>query len=76
MILKPYKHQILNLFDGLILLLVVLATLIPLDEDVSQQLSTVTINIFLALPLIFFFTLELIVHKEIIKTISTRMTAN
>ena len=72
-ILKPYDHKILNIFDGLILLLVVLATLIPL---VSQQLSTVTFITVLILPLISFIALELIVHKETIKTITTKIAAH
>jgi len=52
----------------------VLATLIPLAENISQQLSTVTISIVIILPLIFFIALELIVHKETIKTITTKIT--
>ena len=72
-VLRPYDHKILNIFDGLILLLVVLPTLIPL---VSQQLSTATIIIVMILPLIFFITLELIVHKEAIKTITTKIAAH
>ena len=75
-VLKLYKHQVLNLFDGLILLLVVLATLIPLADNVSQQLSTVTINIVIILPLIFFIALELKVHKEDIKIIVAKIIAN
>jgi len=73
---KPYDHKLLNIFDGLISLLVVLATLIPLADNVSQQLSTATIIILIILPLIFFITLELIVHKEKIKFIFTKMTAD
>ena len=72
-ILKPYDHKILNIFDGLILLLVVLATLIPL---VSQQLSTATFITVMILPLISFIALELIVHKETIKTITTKIAAH
>ena len=72
--LKPYEQKILNIFDGLILQLVVLATLIPLADNVSQQLSTATIIIVILLPLIFFIALELVVHKETIKTISTKIT--
>jgi len=72
--LKPYKHKILNVFDGLIFQLVVLATLIPLTNDVSQQLSTATIIIVIILPLIFFIALELILHKETIRTITAKIT--
>ena len=75
-ILKPYEHKILNIFDGLVLQLVVLATLIPLADNVSQQLSTATIIIAMILPLIFFTALELIVHKEAIKTIATRIISH
>jgi len=71
---KPYEQKVLNIFDGLILQLVVLATLIPLADNVSQQLSTATIIIAIILPLIFFIALELIVHKETIKIISTKIT--
>ncbi|XP_065895382.1 uncharacterized protein [Dysidea avara] len=74
-VLKPYQHKILNIFDGLILQLVVLATLIPLADNVNQQLSTATIIIVMILPLIFFIALELIVHKENIKTITTKIAA-
>ena len=74
-VLKPYQHKILNIFDGLILQLVVLATLIPLADHTSQQLSTATIIIVVILPLIFFIALELIVHKETIKTITTKIAA-
>ena len=73
---KPYNHKILNFFDGLILQFMVLATLIPLAENVSQQLSTATIIIIIIAPSILFIVLELIVHKETIKTITTKMTAN
>ena len=75
-ILKPYQHKILNIFDGLILQLVVLATLIPLAHNVSQQFSTATIIILMILPLIFFTALELIAHKETIKTITTKIAAH
>ena len=74
--LRTYDHKILNKFDGLILLFVFLATLIPLADNVSQQLSTATIIILMILPLIFFIALELIVHKETIKTIVTKITTN
>jgi len=59
-ILKPYKHKILNDFDGLILQLFILAMLIPLADNVSQQLSTATIIIATILPMIFFTVQELI----------------
>ena len=65
-ILKPYDSKILNIFDGLILQLVVLATLVPLADDVSQQLSTAAIIIAMILPLVLFIALELIVHKDTI----------
>ena len=75
-VLKPYHHKILNIFDGLILQLVVLATLIPLADTVSQKLSTATIIIVMFLPLISFIALELIIHKETITTITTKITAH
>ena len=74
--LRPYDYKILNKFDALILLFAGLATLIPLADTVSQQLSTATIIIVMVLPLIFFIALELIVHKETIKTTATKMTTN
>ncbi|XP_065908921.1 uncharacterized protein [Dysidea avara] len=75
-ILRPYKHKILNIFDGLILRFVILATLIPLADNVSQQLSTATIIIVMFFPLIFFIALELIVHKDTINIITTKITAH
>ena len=75
-ILRPYKHKILNIFDGLILQFVILAALIPLADNVSKQLSTTTIIIVMILPLILFTALELIIHKDIIKIISTKITTH
>jgi len=74
-ILKLYDHNILNIFDELILQLLVLVTLIPLADNVSQQLSTTIIIIAIILPQIFFISLELIVHKEAIKTITTEQVS-
>ena len=54
----------------------VLAALVPLLSDVSQQPSTATILIAMVLPLIFFIPLKLIVHKETIKTIATKITSD
>ena len=54
----------------------ILATLIPLADNVSQQLSTATIIIVMILPLIFFIALELIVHKDTINIITTKITAH
>ena len=72
--MKPYDHRILNIFDGLFLQVVVLTTLIPLADNVSQQLSTATIIILIILPSIFFIALELIVHKETVKAIVAKIT--
>jgi len=52
---------------------VVLATLIPLVDNVGQQSSIGTIVV--VLPLIFFIALELIAHKKTIKAFATKMTA-
>jgi len=71
--LKPYEQEILNIFDGLILQFLVLATLIPLVDNVSQHLSTATIIIVIILPLMFFIALELIVHKKTIKTVTKKI---
>ena len=66
LIIRPYKHSILNIFDGLILQILVLTTLIPLAEYAHQQLISIVI---ISLPLILFTAMELIVHKESINTI-------
>ena len=73
--LKPYDHKILNIFDGLILHLMVFVTLIPFADNLSQQISTASIIILIILPLILLIALELIVHKQIIKTGVTKMIA-
>jgi len=73
-IVKPYNYNILNIYDGLILLLVVIATLLQLIDDASEQLSMVTIIIVIILPLIFFVALELIVHKDTIKTFTKKIS--
>jgi len=47
--------------------------LIPLADNASHQLSTAIIIILIILPLIFFIGLELMVHKEAIRIIITKI---
>ena len=74
-ILKPYDHNIINIFDGLILLLMVLATLVPVADSINQELSTAIIIFGIILPLMFFIILELIVYEEKIKLIIQKINA-
>ena len=71
LIVKPYKAKILNIFDGVVLQIIVFISVISMyDSFGSGVLSAITI-LFVMLPLIAFATMELIIYKENIKKIVT-----
>jgi len=69
LIVKPYRSNTLNIFDGMILQMMVFASVISLfDSFGTKMLSAVTI-LLVVLPLITFAIMELMTHKESIKRI-------
>ena len=67
---RPYKSKLLNAFDGLLLLLLVLVSILLLAEFINSD-SIVPIDIaLLTLPMIIFLVLCLYIHKDVINKCS------
>ena len=65
--IRPYNSKILNAFDGMILLLLVLVAILLLINSINSD-SVIQINfVLLILPLIIFSALCLYIHKEAVK---------
>ena len=70
LIIKPYVSNILNIFDGFVLQIMILVSLVPLIDSYDQNLLLSIAVILIALPLIAFAVMELFIHKNGIKEIS------
>ena len=69
LLLRPYFSDILNTFDGMILHLTILISLVPFaDQYNSELLITISFTLVI-LPLILFSVMELVVNKYRIKRI-------
>ena len=67
---RPYKSKLLNAFDGLLLLLLVLVSILLLAEFInSDSIVPITFTL-LTLPMIIFLVLCLYIHKDVIKDCS------
>jgi len=69
LIVKPYQSKTLNIFDGIVLHIMILTSVISLFDDFGTGFLSVVIIVFVTTPLILFFTMELIVYKDKIKEI-------
>ena len=70
LIIKPYVSNILNIFDGFVLQIMILVSIVPLIDSYDQNLLLSVAFILLVLPLIAFAVMELFIHKNGIKKIS------
>jgi len=70
LILRPYSSKFLNIFDGVILQIIILVSLIPVVESLDQDLSIVIAFTLVILPLINFLIMEVLVNKEGIKRLT------
>ncbi|XP_065895444.1 uncharacterized protein [Dysidea avara] len=73
LIIRPYVSNILNIFDGFVLQIMILISIVPLIERYNQNLLLSAAFILIALPLIAFAVMELFIHKNGIKKISRRI---
>ena len=70
LIIRPYVSNILNIFDGFVLQIMILVSIVPLIESYDQNLLLSVAFVLIALPLIAFAVMELFIHKNGIKKIS------
>ena len=68
--LKPYASKILNLFDGLVLQLMVVVSMIPLVDTSDPDLLLAFTIILVILPLVAFLMMEIYLYKSKIKQIT------
>jgi len=68
-IVKPYKSKILNIFDGVVLQIMVLISAISFVESFGSSVQSAITIILVVLPLIAFAVMELLINKESIRKI-------
>ena len=68
--LKPYTRRILNMFDGLILHLLIVVSMIPLVDSFDPDLLLTFTIILVILPLVAFLIMEIYLYKSTIKKIT------
>ena len=66
LVIRPYKSDILNIFDGFVLQLMSLVSMTPIINNVAQGLLKSTTFILTFLPLAAFAVIELFIHKDTI----------
>jgi len=71
LIVTPYKSETLNIFDGMVLHIMIFATVISLFESFGTRVFSAVIIIMMLLPLITFGIMGLITYKENIKKLFT-----
>ena len=68
--LRPYSSTILNMFDGLILQLLIVVSMIPLIDSFDPDLLLTFTIILVTLPLVAFVMMEIYLYKSKIKKIT------
>ena len=71
---RPYSSTILNMFDGLILQLLIVISMIPLVGSFDPDLLLAFTIILVILPLIAFLIMEIYIYKSTIKKITEHFT--
>ena len=71
MTIKPYKSKILDRFDGFVLQLMIVVSVVPLINSYDRSLLVVFMAILVILPLITFLILELYLYKNAFKKVAT-----
>ena len=66
LVVRPYKRNILNIFDGFVLQIMSLVALTPIIDNVTEDLllSSTFILTFLPLVAFFFFVMEVFMYKS------------
>ena len=67
--IKPYESNILNVFDGFVLQLMIVVSMVPLIDSNDPDLLLSFMFVLVILPLIPFLIMEIYLHKKTIKKI-------
>ena len=71
--LRPYKDSYLNMFDGAILHLTILVSVLPLVEFLDSfdlKLAIITVYVLILIPLAGLITMKLVIHRKNIKEVT------
>ena len=71
MTLRPYQSNILNMFDGFVLQLMIVVSMVPLIDSYDHDLLVVFMSVLVVLPLMAFLIIEVYLYKSKIKKITT-----
>ena len=71
---KPYNKGILNKFDGIILHLIIFVAALTLLDDIDSPSVMTTVYALVFLPLLIFFGMTLLLHKDELKKVITHFT--
>ena len=71
---KPYNKEILNKFDGIILHLIIFVAALTLLDDIDSPSVMTTVYALVFLPLLIFFGMILLLHKDELKKVITHFT--
>ena len=72
---KPYKQEILNKFDAIILHLIIFIVVLPLLDDFNSPEVITTVFALFFLPLLKFIAITIFLHKDNFKRIATYFTS-
>ena len=71
MILKPYKFNVLNMFDGFLLQLMIVVSMVPLIDSYDRDFLLAFMVVLVVVPLTTFLTMEIFLYKKAIMKITT-----
>ena len=71
MTIRPYESKILNVFDGFVLRLMIVVSMVPLIDNYNRDLLLSFVTILVMLPLVAFLMMEIYLYKSKIKKITT-----
>ena len=72
---KPYNNKILNLFDGVVLQIIIFIAVLPLIDDLDSLMVTAVAFVLVILPLLIFIALTLFLNKDNLKKIVAHVTS-
>ena len=72
-IVRPYNKNILNVFDGVILQLMVFVAVVPVFDTVNSTVIVTATFTLVIVPLLIFLIMELTIHKETLGKFVTKI---
>ena len=71
LMVKPYKNKTLNIFDGIVLYIMIFASVISFFSNFGSGVVSAITIVLVTLPLVAFVVMQLVVYKELVKRIAS-----